>query len=53
MPEKDSYADDKLRSAFTVKGLSRETMEATQAGELEIVSDDDQAEILKDMGGQE
>lgn len=36
MPDRDSYADHKLRSAFTVKGLSRETMEAVVAGEAMI-----------------
>lgn len=53
MPEPDSYADEKLRAAFTVKGLSRETMDAVAAGELVIDSDDEQAQILKEIGGQE
>jgi len=50
--DRDSYADHKLREAFTTKGLSRETMDAIQAGHAEIVDDDPQAEILKDIGGQ-
>jgi hypothetical protein len=45
----DSYADRKLRAAFVVKGLSRETMDAVHAGELEIVEDDPQSELLKEI----
>lgn len=48
-----SYADRKLRQAFTVKGLSRETMDAVKAGKVVIDSDDEQAEMLKQQGGQE
>lgn len=55
MPDPGSYAEEKLRAAFTVKGLSAETMAAVQAGELEIVADEDdpQAEMLRQQGGQE
>jgi hypothetical protein len=47
--DRDSYADQKLRAAFVVKGLSRETMDAVKAGELEIVDDDPQTEMLKEI----
>jgi len=53
VPEKDSWADRKLRDGFTVKGVSRETMNRVRDGELEIVGDDDQTETLKQLGGQE
>jgi hypothetical protein len=49
----DSYADRKLRASFTVKGVSKETMDAIRAREARIMGDDDQTEILKQMGGQE
>jgi len=35
------------------KGLSRQTMDAVQAGEIVIVDDDPQAELLKQQGGQD
>lgn len=47
-----SYADQKLRAAFVVKGLSRETMDAVKAGEIEIVDDHPQADLLRDQGDQ-
>lgn len=50
---KDDYAEQKLRASFTVKGLSRETMDAVRADEVEVVGDDPQSEILKQLGGQE
>jgi hypothetical protein len=50
--ESAQHEDDKLRAAFTVKGLSKETMDAVQAGEVEILDDDPQARILKELGGQ-
>jgi hypothetical protein len=53
VPKKDDYVDQKMRAAFVVKGLSAETMAAVQAGEAEIVGDDPQTQILKEMGGQE
>lgn len=48
-----SYADRKLRDAFTIKGLSRETMDAVKAGEIDIVDDDPQADLLKKQGDQQ
>ena len=53
MPEPDSYADEKLREAFTVKGLSAKTMAAVQAGEFDIDGDDPQTELLKQQGDQQ
>jgi hypothetical protein len=54
---RDDDAEDRhaniLRDLYTVKGLSRDTMGAVQAGEVEIVSDDEQAEMLKRLGGQQ
>lgn len=41
-----------LREGYIVKGLSKTTMEAVTRGEIEILSDDAQAEILKKLGGQ-
>jgi hypothetical protein len=52
MPQKDDYADQKLRSTSTVKGLSRETMDAVKAGEAKIDSDHPQAELLKQQANQ-
>lgn len=52
----DDDAEDRneaiLRDRYVVKGLSRATMDAVKRGEVEIVSDDEQAEILKKLGGQ-
>lgn len=43
-------SQDILREKFPAeRGLSRETMDAVHAGELEIIPDDPQSELLREI----